>query len=604
MVVLTAPCPSNSVLYNETLCACSPGFIFNVSTGSCVQFTVSDSEWVLNSGVDYSIGFPVSLFQFDQIKKFTQSQAVFLEATACFVIIWLVFCGAVRFGKLGDGRTPWFNIRWLISRLDISFATSHYLDDQKVVLKRKTELGGAFSMASWILFIGLVAVLIYQIISKRSVEVHSVRAANAPDLVAFVNNLEFNITTISSMSCTQLRGLGTLAMGNPGSIDYRTASLSTFANYSCLNSSRGPIITLTCNNCPLSWDNIYINWQFVDIPNEPAAAVSFQFNLTARNPACKKHMSFFSGIVNNGSRQDDKTVTYRGPGMNILKFNVVLRIYHNFHDLKLVQPLLHEFLPGSYVTDAVQLQSSLQNPANGFINNSLSVKFLSDYIVEVDHDSFVGLVGFLANVGGLYCVCMGIFYFLLIQCEHRSKRLRHEDQVLRRIRQRRKAQERWDKLRKYVMYTWGCRSLQEGLDYDDQKSCCAGGLPVPVKRHASLRRRMQQEINLHTISFDKNGRSSNEKVLQGPSAPGTDNHPIGNTVLFQPSEARNDDILPLPPKPELRGDSRMDVADVQKSIQDLYEYNASLREKLIATQSMLDTLMKNTVSSSAADAKR
>ena len=30
-------------------------------------------------------------------------------------------------------------------------------DDQKVVTKRKTELGGTFSIASWILFIGLFA---------------------------------------------------------------------------------------------------------------------------------------------------------------------------------------------------------------------------------------------------------------------------------------------------------------------------------------------------------------------------------------------------------------------------------------------------------------
>lgn len=30
-------------------------------------------------------------------------------------------------------------------------------DDQKVVCKRKTELGGTFSVASWILFAGLLS---------------------------------------------------------------------------------------------------------------------------------------------------------------------------------------------------------------------------------------------------------------------------------------------------------------------------------------------------------------------------------------------------------------------------------------------------------------
>lgn len=73
------------------------------------------------------------------------------------LLSWLFFCFFVRFKKLGDGRDVWFRIRWWISRLDICFATRHWLDDQKVVKKRKTELGGTFSIASWILFIGLFA---------------------------------------------------------------------------------------------------------------------------------------------------------------------------------------------------------------------------------------------------------------------------------------------------------------------------------------------------------------------------------------------------------------------------------------------------------------
>ncbi|GAB2277200.1 hypothetical protein Dimus_011907 [Dionaea muscipula] len=606
MAALRGVCPSNSVLYNKTLCACSPGYLFNGSTSSCTRFSISASEWVLSSGVDYSIGIPGTFLSFDRIKKFTQPQAVFLETTAFCVLIWLLFCGFVRFGKLGDGRTPWFRIRWWISRLDLSFATKHFLDDQKVVLKRKTELGGAFSMASWILFIGLFTALIYQDISRRSVEVHSVRAADASDLASFINDLDFNITTVSSMSCAQLRGLGTLFMGNPGFVDYRIASLSTFANYSCLNTSSGPTITLTCNNCPLTRDNVYISWQFVDVPNEPAAAVGFQFNLTARNRASAKHLSFVSGIVNNGSNQDAEAITYRGSDTNLLKFNLVPRIYHSLHNLKLVQPLFHEFLPGSYVTNAFQLQSSLQSSANGFINTTLSINFLSNYIVEIDHENVLGLVGFLANVGGLYCISIGIFFFLLMQCERRIKRLRREDQVLRSIRQRRKAQDHWDKLRKYVMYTWGSRSSQEGTQ--NESCCAAGGFTGRTTKRYSLHKRMQQEINLQTISFDNKGGSANERVLKGPSTPGKNNPRVKSLAKACPltaSEARSHDILPLPPLPDFgNGSSPMGMAEVEKSIQDLYEYNAKLREKLIADQSILDALMKNTVPSSATEGQR
>lgn len=148
-------CPSNNFFrYNTTLCACNPGYFYNTTDNTCSPATSSGAdEFLVGSGVDYSINIPANLFSFDTIKKFTQSQAVFLETTLVLLASWLVFCFFVRFGKLGDGTTLWFQIRWWISRLDVSFATRHWLDDQKVVKKRKTELGGTFSIASWILFI-------------------------------------------------------------------------------------------------------------------------------------------------------------------------------------------------------------------------------------------------------------------------------------------------------------------------------------------------------------------------------------------------------------------------------------------------------------------
>ncbi|GAB4855826.1 hypothetical protein Ancab_024470 [Ancistrocladus abbreviatus] len=591
MTILRAPCPVNSVLYNKTLCACAPGYLFNATTKSCTLFTVSSSEWVMNSGVDYSITFPETIFSFDQIKRFTQSQAVFLEATAIMVLSWLLFCVFVRLGKLGDGRTPWFKIRWWISRLDICFATGHWLPDQNVVMKRKTELGGAFSIASWILFIGLFTALLYQIIAKRSVEVHNVRATNAPDLVSFVNDFEFNITTISSMSCSQLRGLGTLVMGNPGFIDYRVASLSTFVNYSCLNTSRGPTVMLTCNNCPLTRDNVYISWQFIDNPNEPAAAVGFQFNLTASNHGYKRHLSLVSGTVQNRTNEVDGPATFRGLDTNILKFNLFPRIYHNLHDLKLIQPLFHEFLPGSFITDSSQLQASLQNSTNGFVNTTLWINFLSNYVVEIDNQNILGPVGFLADLGGLYCISIGMFFYLLVQCEYRIKGLRTEDQVLRNIRRRRKAQDRWEKLRKYVIYTWGSTSLQEEYFDSRNKSCCADTMGNPLRKHGSLRTRMQQEISLHTISFDKTD-SSHDKMdpeQLGPAKHSSTPSSVRNATA-QASIPQENSIPPAPPTPEDGNGSSVNVSDIQKNIQDLYEYNAMLRDKLDAAQSMIDAL--------------
>lgn len=219
---------------------------------------------------------------------------------------------------------------------------------------------------------------------------HNLRATNAPDLVSFVNDLEFNITTISAMSCSQLRGLGTIFLGNPGSIDYRVSPLSTFANYSCLNTTLGPKVSLRCNNCPLVRDSVYISWQFVDVPGEPASAVAFEFNLSARYPAQKKHMSLVSGVVSNGTDLDSASLTFRGRDTNILKFNLFPRVYQKLHNLKLVQPLFHEFLPGSFIRDANELQVSLQSSNNGLINTTLLINFLSDYIVEIDNQNIMG----------------------------------------------------------------------------------------------------------------------------------------------------------------------------------------------------------------------
>nr|XP_043614371.1 uncharacterized protein LOC122586447 isoform X2 [Erigeron canadensis] len=612
-------CPiQNSITYNSTLCACNPGFLYNTTGKTCSPFT-GDRELVVGTGVDYSINFPETILSFDSIKKYTRSQGVFLGATFVMIVGWLLFCFLVRFGSLGDGKTNWFKIRWLISRLDICFATRHWLDDQKVLRKRKTELGGAFSIASCILFIGLLAALLYQIISKRTIEVHSVVAANAPDLTLFSNDMEFNITTISSMSCSNLRGLGTLLTGKPGFLDFRTAPLSSFANFSCQNTTNGPTVTLKCNNCKLIRDNFYTSWYFLDLPNMPASAVGFQFNLTARDRFHRKHMSFVSGVLKNGSNNGDKFVTFRGHDPNILQFNLFPRIYRNKHDLKIIQPLFHEFLPGSSIDERNQLRDSLENSNNGLVNITLHVNFLSSYIVEVDNQNVLGPVGFLADLGGLYCISIGLFFYLLVQLEYRFKKFRHEDKVMRRIRNHKKAQERWDKLRKYVIFTWGRGSLPLEDGTVGPTACCSG-IFIKSGRNEGSSSMGRKHIRPDTISFNTKVSRPDEKMCSpeqvqtqgmachfGDSAliPGenfscqvpqkevsgdmkykketTIHSDNGEAPMHQPLASAANDI-PLPPSLEIG------ASELQKNLQNLYEYNVMLREELIRAQSMLHTL--------------
>lgn len=453
------------------------------------------------------------------------------------------------------------------------------------------------------------------------------RATNAPDLLSFANDMEFNITTVSSMSCSHLRDIGTLMIGNPGFIDYRVAPLSSFANYSCQNTTMGPTIILKCENCQLLLDYSYISWQFVDLPNSPAAAVGFQFNLSAKNHANRNHLSFVSGMIKNATNSEDKPVSYRGTVPNILKFNLFPRVYRNLHNLKLIQPLFHEFLPGSYYSDISQLHASLQSPNDGLLNITLSVNFLSAFVVEVDNQNLLGPVTFLAELGGLYCISIGIFFYLLVQCEYRIKKLRNEDSVMRKIRSRRKAQDRWDKLRKYVMYTWGSKTLDD--DYDVRKETCCTTLRIESlhKSGSSVKgRRRNRTVNLPSekkaikeqiqtqgaqscvakspshleeMLSDSRGKPVLESKVHGAVRNGHEHHFASHEgdLPKAPATSTSLDSLPPPPTLELKGGSEISMSDIKKNFESLYEYNVMLREQLAAAQCMLQSLTTKASSS-------
>ncbi|RZR96874.1 hypothetical protein BHM03_00025992 [Ensete ventricosum] len=336
-------CPEMAFRYNGTLCACNPGrYLVN---GSCALFETG-GDWVVSSGVSPAPTFLTTVLPMDSIKRFTQSQ-VLLEVTFVLLLVWLAFCLALRFTRSDNGRNFWFRLRWWISRFDtfydtkhwlvsisFSFFTSNYVGRKPqmhvhilssesnnlmsgtVMKKKKKKRGRKNTLSARHPRLPAVAARRRgrffscvrrrsvsprgvkdrgDIITKLSIEVHRVRPANAPDLLSFVNDLEFNITTISSMSCSHLRGLDSLVIGTLGSIDYRVYPLSTYVEYNCQNTSSGPTVSLKCNSCQIPRRNHYISWQFVDLPNDPAIAVGFRFNLSAKDHADGNHVSFVTG---------------------------------------------------------------------------------------------------------------------------------------------------------------------------------------------------------------------------------------------------------------------------------------------------------------------
>ncbi|CAG7879433.1 unnamed protein product [Brassica rapa] len=452
--------------------------------------------------------------------------------------------------------------------------------------------------------------LLYQILTKRTIEVHNVRATGSPDLISFENDLEFNITAVSDMSCSNLRGIGNVLTGNPGFSDLKVASLSSFGNYTCRNTTSGPTVNFKCNKCRLANDYIYISWHFVDLPGAPAAAVGFQFNFTSKNGADKKkHVSFVSGTLRNGSILDERPVTFRGSEGNVLKFNLFPRIYHHLGDLKLIQPLFHEFIPGSVYRETAQLQASLGRSTDGILNTTLFINYLSSYIVEIDHENILGPVSFLADLGGLYCISIGIFFYILVQCEYRIKKLRNEDTIFRRIRKRRKALDHWDKLRRYVAYTYDCRILGDDAIRTTKVSSALCGLARPSTSPSecgSSRTNMQHCI----MSAKKPGLSIEKNVTPQPAS--LEMRPLDSASSLAPNTSNkksisqsshsNGDIIPPPPSMEFSegsSSSEVDAVDIKKKLQLLYDYNVLLREKLLDTQSLLNALGAKASSSSS-----
>uniref|UniRef100_A0A453E1K6 Uncharacterized protein n=1 Tax=Aegilops tauschii subsp. strangulata TaxID=200361 RepID=A0A453E1K6_AEGTS len=458
--------------YNATLCACDPGYYLSPNgTGTaCVSLPASGDG---NTFADWQVGavgagsrnqtlyFLAPVLSLDAVRRLTQSQAVLLFTALVTLLSWLAFCAAARLaGRDPTGNKRLFRARFWISRLDCIFDTQHWAADQQVLKKRKTELGGMCSVAALILFIGLVTVLLYQAINRRNIEVHRVKPANAPDLLAFVNDIEFHITTISSMSCSQVTAPSTIAMGTPGFMDFRVLPLSTLLTYSCQNTSQGPSITLKCSGCRMPPRDHYVSWQFVDLPRRPALAVGFQFNLTTKQTGDNEHVSFVSGTINSDNYGDEKLKTFRGTDSNVLKIQLFPQIYNKLNNLKLLQPLLQDFTPGSTFSDVSSLNASLQNPTDGVLNTTLYISYLSDYIVEISNESVIGpAVSIIASIGGLYAFSIAIFLCLMAQCEARIKKLRNEDTRMLKILSKRRAQQNWDKVRKFVMYTWGPSNL-------------------------------------------------------------------------------------------------------------------------------------------------
>ncbi|KAG0462621.1 hypothetical protein HPP92_021097 [Vanilla planifolia] len=131
-------CPANAFQYNGSLCACDPGY-WRQGNGSCALF--SGADWVTSSGVGASSTFLSTVLPLENIRRFTQSQAVLLEATVAVLLFWLLFCFLLRFAPLRSSRRPlWFRLRCTkVEALKAKFSPKEELDVVESTFKHEFE---------------------------------------------------------------------------------------------------------------------------------------------------------------------------------------------------------------------------------------------------------------------------------------------------------------------------------------------------------------------------------------------------------------------------------------------------------------------------------
>lgn len=153
----------------------------------------------------------------------------------------------------------------------------------------------------------------------------------------------------------------------------------------------------------------------MDLPNHPATAVGFEFNLTSRDHYEKKHLTYVSGTVNSDGVMDASTngmKTFRGPETNVLKIQLFPEEYISSKALKLLRPLFNDFVPGSYFTDIGGLKASLENSRAGLVNTTLFISYQSDYIVQINKESVLGP----GKIYFCFCIYVLTVHKMMIDC--------------------------------------------------------------------------------------------------------------------------------------------------------------------------------------------
>eukprot|EP00897_Mesotaenium_endlicherianum_P002911 jgi/Mesen1/2648/ME000166S01770 len=306
------------------------------------------------------------------------------------------------------------------------------------------------------LFPRSIGLLVYQYFSQKDVTVQNILPASGREVESYRNDLEYNVTIISSMKCIQLLPTYNMLTMGTGEVDKRVYNSSSTLDIRCYDTPQGPLMRTLCPACVVGSDNYISNFTFVDIPEQGlvASAVGYRFLVTAIGNTSKggQRRSIVSGELQAGSNGTfAPPSSIRGGSPSVLYFRFIPRLFKDKNDLRLMQITFHEFVTGTSFSDQTTLQAAVEN-ATAAVTVLVQSEILSAFIVQTEVQASIGILSFLAKVGGIYQLGVLLFFTTLNMSERYVKFLRYDDKLLNRLEKQRVARYYWRKLRIAVKF--------------------------------------------------------------------------------------------------------------------------------------------------------
>lgn len=400
-------------------CACAAGLQWSPSLQQCVTATAHGASQGAASWFESSVVPAVS--EPPLAVRNPGAEAAVLQVTLTLTMLWLALTLALRHAPL---RGKWLRLRFILSRCDLLFHSHHWVDPQKVMVKRRTELGGACTIAVWILFIGFAVGTLYEQVAVNSPITKSVRDTSFADLQEWGVSLDVKAAAIGpSVSCALLVGASVEGISSSGQASAVTVGASSWA---CEDvEGGGAEVTFRCTDCELSRRVARVVLRFA---GEGVEADSVRWEVCSEAP------------------KGPRTACTRGaqvppaPMGGVVPTEIVTRLVP---EVIFSAGSLSERLYRARLT-RVEPRSPSAGAGRGELNVALLIELESDWLVlRTEASASDGFVTFLSKLGGLWTLCLTLFMLLLTQSEVHIHKLRYDDKLLIGLERQRRTIKKW-----------------------------------------------------------------------------------------------------------------------------------------------------------------